>query len=116
MRYTDENTDAAILAELGERLTHSRLARNFKQDDLARMAGVSKRTIERLEKGESVQLTNLIRALRALEMVQNLERLVPESTPSPLRQLKLRGKQRHRASSPRAAAGPPGHWTWGDDT
>jgi putative transcriptional regulator len=115
MRYIPENTDDVILAELGRRLTAARLARNLKQDELAERAGLSKRTLERLETGHSVQLSNFIRALRGLGLLENLDQLVPDAMPSPLAQLKLRKKQRHRASSPRVATPPPESWTWNEE-
>jgi putative transcriptional regulator len=115
MRYALENTDDVILAELGQRLTAARLARNLKQDELAERAGLSKRTLERMETGHSVQLSNFIRALRGLGLLENLEQFIPEALPSPLAQLKLRKKQRHRASTPRGATRAPGNWTWNDD-
>lgn len=102
---THWKSDQAILSEVGDRLQTWRLHRNLSQDALAREAGVSKRTIERLESGHSVQATNLIRVLRSLELLENLDLLIPEPLPSPIQALKLRGKQRQRASrntSPRA--------------
>lgn len=66
MAKTSEMTDAAVLAELGERLARLRLQRNLTQAQLAREAGVSKRTLIRLERGESSQVTNLIRVVRSL--------------------------------------------------
>lgn len=114
MRIENENTDTAILAELGQRLTQARLARNLKQEDLALAAGLSKHTVERLETGRSVQLSNFIRVLRGLKLAQNLDPLIPDSGPSPLAQLKLRKKQRRRASSPREPMPAPGPWTWAD--
>ena len=114
MRIENENTDTAILVELGQRLTQARLARNLKQEDLALAAGLSKRTVERAETGRSVQLSNFIRALRGLELAQNLDQLIPDSGPSPIAQLKLRKKERHRASSPREPLPAPNPWTWGD--
>ena len=114
MRIENENTDSAALAELGLRLAKARLARNLKQEDLALAAGLSKRTVERMETGRSVQMSNFIRALRALKLLQNLELLVPDSSPSPLAQLKHRKRERHRASSPREPRPAPGPWTWGD--
>ncbi len=116
MKFSVENTDSVILAELGDRLAQSRLARNLKQESLATAAGVSKRTIERLETGHSVQLVNFVRVLRALQLVEHLELLVPEARPSPIAQLKLRKKERHRASSPRASSSAAKSWSWGDDT
>ena len=54
-----------------------------------------------MEKGESVQLTSLIRILRALNLADNVDDLVPEPRLSPMAQLKLKGKERRRASSTR---------------
>lgn len=112
MRLENENTDAAVLVELGLRLSRARLARNLTQEDLALAAGLSKSTVERLETGRSVQLTNFIRALRALQLVQNLDQLVPASSPSPIDQLKRHKRERHRATSPREPARGRGAWTW----
>jgi putative transcriptional regulator len=114
-KIEDQNTDAAILAELGKRLTQARLDRNRTQEELADAAGVSKRTIERLEAGQSVQLSNLIRAFRVLNLVQNLDRLIPQAAPSPIEQLKLHGKERRRASSRKAPLTASDNWTWADD-
>ncbi len=115
MKYHIENTGETILAELGERLTAARLAQNLKQDELAALAGLSKRTVERMETGQSVQLSNFVRALRGLGLLSNLELLAPETAPSPLAQLKLQKRQRQRASSPRGATPAPSSWTWNDD-
>jgi transcriptional regulator with XRE-family HTH domain len=111
--------DPALLAELGHRLARQRLDRNLSQDDLAREAGVSKRTLHRMEHGHSAQMTNWIRVLRALGLLANLEQFLPAPAPSPMQQLKLQGKLRRRASSVAPAQvhdkGKPKPWTWGDD-
>lgn len=104
MEHTEHITDAAALALLGERVARSRLARNLTQAQLARDAGVSKRTLTRLEAGESTQLTNLIRIIRALGLIAHLDALIPPPSPSPLEQLRTRGKRRLRAS-PRTDTG-----------
>ena len=69
MPLTDTTPDPAALAELGRRLARQRLDRNLSQDDLAREAGVSKRTLHRMEHGHSAQMTNWIRVLRALGLL-----------------------------------------------
>jgi len=51
MKITKQATDEAILGELGGRLAKIRLDRNLTQAQLATQAGVSKRTVERLEAG-----------------------------------------------------------------
>ena len=112
-------SDTAVLAILGERLAHDRLQQNLTQAQLAKESGVSKRTIERLEAGESVQLTNFLRVLRVFGRINGLDSLLPPPMPSPMEQLRLQGKQRQRASSSRkstAVAEPEGVWHWGDNT
>ncbi len=115
MKILDSSPDAATLLELGRRLTRARLDGNLTQADLAREAGVSKRTVERLEAGESTQLGNLLRVLRALDLLERLDALVPESPPSPVEQLRLAGRKRERVrrSAMHTAAKS---WTWGDET
>ncbi len=91
MDISKQYTDLAILSEIGERVSRCRLDRNLTQAKLAAAADVSKRTIERMESGESVQLTSFVQILRALDLVDHLEALMP----------KLGEKRRKRASSAR---------------
>ncbi len=113
----DTMTDRAALSELGQRLAQHRLTRNLTQAELAAEAGVSRRTVLRLEGGESTQLTHLIRVLRALHLLGSLETWIPAPVASPLEQLRLQQQKRRRASrrvrepSTTKAQG----WTWGDD-
>jgi DNA-binding XRE family transcriptional regulator len=105
--------DEAILRELGRRLAGVRMERNLTQAALAEQAGVSKRTVERLEAGEvATQLTSFLRVCRALDWLERFDSLLPESTPGPMAQLKKQGRQRQRATGPKATEPPP-KWTWG---
>ena len=103
MRLDALHTDSLILAELGRRLARCRLNAGVTQSALAFEAGISKRTLVRIEAGESVQLTNFLRLLRALGLVENLEALVPPDEPGPMDLLRMRGKRRQRASSAKPA-------------
>jgi transcriptional regulator with XRE-family HTH domain len=116
MKLSHLLTDEAILRELGSRLAAVRLARNLTQAALAEDAGLSKRTVERLESGEvAARLSALVRVCRALGLVDRLDALVPPAAPSPVEQLKLAGRERKRASGRRqAAVRTPRKWTWGD--
>ena len=115
MRITAELTDASILRELGARLTAARLEQNLTQAALAEQAGVSKRTVERLESGEvAAQLSAFIRVCRALGLMDRFETLVPEPAPSPMAQLKLQGRTRKRATSRKTPVPTPKKWTWGE--
>ena len=115
MRITAQILDGAILSELGNRLAQIRLGRNLKQSDLAIQAGVSKRTVERMEAGGPTQLVNMVRICRALGMLEHFETLLPEPLASPVAQLKLRDKRRKRAASAKAPE-PAGAWHWADTT
>jgi len=116
MHISSENTDEAVLAELATRLRRARLERNLSQTELARQAGIGRVTLQRIEDGGSASLTSLIRVLRALGLLEDLDRLVPEPGPSPIEELRRRGRQRQRAGSPRSAERPASHpWRWGDE-
>ncbi len=118
MKITGQLSDEAILRELGSRLAAARLLRNQTQAALAEEAGVSKRTVERLEAGEvAVRLSGLVRVLRALGLAERLESLVPPPAVSPVEQLRQAGRQRQRASGRRRSARPGTRtWTWGDES
>jgi transcriptional regulator with XRE-family HTH domain len=118
MRISSQLSDEAILREVGSRLAVARLARNLTQAALAEQAGVSKRTIERLESGEvAARLSGLVRVLRALGLAERLDALIPSPTVSPVAQLKLAGYRRKRASGRRASEAPTKRkWTWGDES
>lgn len=113
MKISSQAVDAAILQELGERLGRLRLERNLTQAALAEQAGISKRTVERMEAGGPTQLVNLVRVCRALSLLERFEALIPEPVVSPVVQLKLQGKQRQRATAKPPAAPPP-KWEWND--
>ncbi len=112
MKISNQATDLLIVQELGERLSRVRLERNLTQAALAEQAGVSKRTVERMEAGGPTQLVNLVRVCRGLDLLDRFETLIPESVVSPVTQLKLQGKQRKRATA-KPAASPP-KWEWND--
>lgn len=115
MRISSDLTEEAILREMGERLAHARLEHDLTQADLAEKAGVSKRTIERLESGEvATQLSGFLRVCRALGLLERFETLLPEAAPGPMARLKQRGRRRQRAGRKRRTPAVPQKWTWGE--
>lgn len=97
------------------------------QAEVAERAGIGKRTLERIEAGGSSQVSNLVRVLRALELMAELDQLVPPPALSPMALLRTQGRQRRRASPKRrrgrgdSVGRPPGgqdggEWAWGDET
>jgi transcriptional regulator with XRE-family HTH domain len=97
-------TDIAILEELGSRVAAARLRRNLTQVALAREAGVSRNTVERLERGVSVDLKLLVRVLRALSLLDSFLAGIPADEPSPMALLKSQGRKRQRARGAPAGA------------
>ena len=69
--------------ELGRRIKQYRIMREMSQQELADKTGISKRSISRLEQGESVQLNNLFLILIALDLGDNIELLVPDQAKRP---------------------------------
>jgi transcriptional regulator with XRE-family HTH domain len=124
MHFDELTTDAAVLAELGRRLTRQRLERNWTQAELAAEAGIGQATVQRAERGESVQMTSMIKLLRALGLLGGLDVAIPESIDLPIAQLEReqRGRRRRagRRRNPRAESRErPGSgerpWRWGEE-
>ncbi|ORJ53671.1 helix-turn-helix domain-containing protein [Geothermobacter hydrogeniphilus] len=105
--------DRAILQEVGRRLNRCRIDQGLTQARLASEAGVAKRTVERIEAGESAQTSNLVRILRVLGLLDAFVAALPESGPRPMELLRLHGKERRRASSKRSRDSGDS-WQWGD--
>jgi transcriptional regulator with XRE-family HTH domain len=124
MKFSNLLSDDAVTEEIGRRMTAARIERQMTQAQLAEAAGVSKRTVERLEDGGATQLANFIRCLRALDMLDGLERLLPQMPANPIELLGGRQGRRMRARPPKGGgiasptaskAEPPAPgWVWGD--
>jgi putative transcriptional regulator len=96
--------DQILVKELGRRIQALRLNANWTQSTLASKAGLSTPSLSHLEDGKGAQLSTLLRVLRALNRLDDLELAFPPPQPSPLALLKLQGKTRLRASSKRSTA------------
>jgi transcriptional regulator with XRE-family HTH domain len=118
MRIISELTDIAVLHEIGDRLERRRLDAGVTQAQLAEEAGISKRTVERIEAGDSTDFVMLLRVLRVLKLLETLDQLVPDLPQSPLVLLKGRGRERKRVGLSRrsadgaAALKPAAPWKW----
>jgi len=102
-----------ILAkEFGERLAAFRLSCNLRQSDVASKAGVSRGVIVRLEAGEGGTIDSLVRIMKAMDIEERLNWLVPDGRISPL---DPRSELRQRAR-PRPDDNKKNEpWTWGDE-
>lgn len=91
-------SDKAILILLGDRMNRQRLNQDMTQAELARHAGVARIVVQRLENGLGCKLENLIRVLRVLGLLEQLEIFLPEPGLSPVQLARLKGHERQRAS------------------
>jgi len=105
-------TSAQIEKAICGRLESIRLSRNITQAQLAKEAGISSRTIIRLEKGEGISFDTLIRVLMALGIQQNLETLLPDPSVRPIEQINIKRNERQRAR-PRSKD-KTASWSWGN--
>jgi len=90
-------TDKAIAAEIGRRIEQMRLEQNLTQQQVADEVGLSRISYRKLVSGAG-KFQNIIAVLRVLGRLDLVKQFVPETTVSPMQQLKLKGKQRQRAS------------------
>lgn len=114
MKIFGTESNEQILKELGQRLKDIRIALSYTQKDMADRAGVSPKTIERIEGGENVRIENLVNLLRAMNLLQNLEILVPEQTILPT-ELHDYGKKRQRVAQTKEKEASNSTWQWGED-
>ena len=120
MKITTELTDMAVLHEIGGRLERRRIDAGLTQAQLAEEAGISKRTVERIEAGHSTDFVMLLRVLRVLKLLEALDQFVSDLPQSPLMLLKGRGRARKRVGHSRrprdgtAARKPAAPWKWRD--
>ena len=115
MKIQSANSNTAILSELGGRIKRARIDQKMTQQALAIKAGVAQRTISVIENGGDLRLENLLRILRALGYLDNLNTLLPELVINPEDYASL-GKERQRVSLRRGGTEKTGAWKWGDET
>jgi transcriptional regulator with XRE-family HTH domain len=115
MRIDKEITPETAVKEIGLRIAQKRLEQGITQVDVAKQAGVGKRTIERIEAGFDIKLTTLVRILRVLNLSNNLNELIPERIISPIDVLKNQKEQPKRATKRQNLINPKRTWKWGDE-
>ena len=104
----------SLAKEIGKKLERFRLSRNITQSKLAQDAGVSERTLRRLESGEGATLDSFIRILAALNLQQNMDMLIPDPRIRPIERIRTGGSERRRAR-PSKAVKSGKRWRWGSE-
>ena len=113
MKINSENNNSSVLRELGARIKRNRIDTQLSQQDFAAKAGISTRTLSAAENGEDIRLSNLLRILRTLGCLENIDLLIPELAFDP-ESYRTLGRERKRVS--RTSEGKDtSEWKWGDE-
>ena len=106
----------SALTEIAARLRAYRIDYPLSQKELADKSGIAVRSILRIESGEDVQFSNLIKVLIALDLDANLDMLVPDPSKRPSYYLNDKSilPQRKRTRK-KNSANPNADIRWGDE-
>ena len=114
MQITELEFDAEILKEIGKRLKETRVAVPMTQQELASQVGLSVGTISAMENGKDYSFSSLLKILRALNQLSNVDFLVTEQSARPS-QVAALGKKRERATAnAKKQEKDSSSWKWGD--
>ncbi|MBR1501704.1 MAG: helix-turn-helix transcriptional regulator [Bacteroidales bacterium] len=80
-----ELSNIEIIRLIGIRLRQYRLNLNVTQREMSNLSGVSLPTIQKMESGSAgnINLSNLLKIMRFLGILENVNQLVPEQPQSP---------------------------------
>ncbi len=82
------------LQSLGDKLTRLRIAKNLKQSELAYEAGISERTLQRMEAGEVVKSDGLLKVIAYLGKLDGMLEAIDPPKLSPYELVTRAGKGR----------------------
>lgn len=91
-------SDDDVLLELTQRVKKRRLNLNITQEELSKKAGVHVQTIKNFESGKTTTVLTFIQILRVFGELDALDLFLPDPGISPIELLKMKGKERERAS------------------
>ncbi len=106
------------LQKLGDHITRLRIAKNLKQSELAFEAGISERTLQRMEAGDAVKSDGLLKVIAYLGRLDELLAAIntPELSPYELASRpgteSKQSRQRVRSSK---NSKPPSNIQWPED-
>lgn len=112
MKITGYESEWIILKELGKRIRQHRIALDITQFDLAQKCGISISTETRIENGDDSKMSNYIKIMTALGIIDNINILIPEEQPD-YKAIFEERPSRKRASGSRKKQ--KSTWVWEDD-
>ncbi|MCQ2463748.1 MAG: helix-turn-helix domain-containing protein [Clostridia bacterium] len=112
MKYSNDYTDSNIISSFGKEIKEYRVRLNLTQSDLASECGISSSTLERIENGSDTKFSNIIKIMRAFNLIDNLGFMIPD-VEDDFKAYYENKPKRKRASKPKAVQKPD--WVWGED-
>ena len=112
MKITNLSNEKSILSEIGNRIQQYRVSMNVTQVEFAKKCGISLKTIARIENGDDLKLSNLIKIMNEFNIVDNLDALIPE--PQPDYKAMFEEKTTRKRARPDKKK-PNDTWVWGED-
>ena len=112
MKITNLSNKKSILSEIGNRIQQYRVSMNVTQVEFAKKCGISLKTIARIENGDDLKLSNLIKIMNEFNIVDNLDALIPE--PQPDYKAMFEEKTTRKRARPDKKK-PDDTWVWGED-
>jgi transcriptional regulator with XRE-family HTH domain len=112
MKITNLSNEKSILSEIGNRIQQYRVSMNVTQVEFAKKCGISLKTIARIENGDDLKLSNLIKIMNEFNIVDNLDALIPE--PQPDYKAMFEEKATRKRARPDKKK-PDDTWVWGED-
>jgi transcriptional regulator with XRE-family HTH domain len=91
-------TDIAILQELAKRIRERRLNLNLTQQELATRSGLTRTTINMIEKGKPANILSFIQVLRSMNVMESLDMFLPNIEFSAKEAYYTENKKRKRAT------------------
>lgn len=112
MKITPFENDKFILLEVGNRIKQYRISMNLTQQQLAQQCGLSIATLSRIENGDDTKWSAIIKVLSSLQLVENLDVLIPEPQPD-YKSIFEKTNTRKRVRLDKTSSKTP--WLWDED-
>lgn len=110
MKINNFSTSIETKSELARRFKAYRISLNLTQLDVANKSGVSLGAVKSFERTGIISLDSLIKLLKALSLLENIDALIPDLGVNVV-ELHDLGHQRQRARKKRGT----NHIKWGDE-
>lgn len=105
-------SDKEINCEVAKRIKDLRISNKISQEEMSLKTGLSKHTISNIENGKSFTFDNLLKVMRALNIIDRIDVLIPETKENPYRLIKEKSKRQRVYNSKKKKSSD---WKWGDE-